>query len=49
MTSLSHWGMFEIQPVVMMIPAGFKLSQKDIDALRQPGRLIIVSRSDIVA
>ena len=49
MTSLSHWGMFEVQPVVMMIPAGFKLSQKDIDELRQPGRLIIMNKADLTS
>ena len=47
MISLSHWGMFVVQPAVMMIPAGFKLSQKDIEEWQQQPSQIVQFTSGV--
>lgn len=47
MMSISHWGMFDYQPVILTIPAGFKVSEKDLAEWRKPGQIFIVDRSQI--
>lgn len=44
MISLSHWGMFEDIPRMIVIPVGFKLSEQDMAEMRKPGGLIRIER-----
>lgn len=44
MISLSHWGMFEIEPRIFVVPAGFKLSEQDRAELFKSGGLIRLER-----
>lgn len=47
MMSISHWGMFEYLPIILMIPPGIKLSEKDLAEWRKPGQIILVSKDKI--
>lgn len=48
MISLSHWGMFDGWPEIIMIPDDLKLSREDIEAWRKPGQLILISKGNLI-
>jgi hypothetical protein len=40
--------MFEVKPPVVMIPASFKMSRKDLEEWRLPGQIVIINKADLV-
>lgn len=44
--SISHWGMFDVPPpLLMIVPPDFKLSEEDLAALQRPGQIIMMDQS----